>query len=984
MTNRHLQIAVVTCLTLFLGAVITHAFANPTFAAIPNHAVNYTQNPEQWWNAHPLNPDNTSTGYSIGSIPNPTNVVEVAPDGVCVGGAPGAIQDALDALPAGQTSGYTIQLASGTYCGNFRLVNEYSDTQNGDGSFTQTKNLDGIHFLGDPDGATIIVTTEPYDGSTMEEKVGIYACPEAEVYSTYSNALGTPANPLHAKAKFCANKPIEDIYFKDIIFDGNSTASWMVELHTARSVVFDHVTFRNNNAAVGGSVDHFGFVNGTAILYNIWFRDVTFDQSRQKAAVYMDGLQGGGVVYSRFNTHANNTTDAFMFTNDDFTRDRNMNGTVEHNEYGTTQYAVFAKNVHQGVQKEGFDSIVAMSENSLFKDNITVGRTKNFVALGGKSNVTAQPAGVTPNRVQYEFTGNIIKGNRSLYGTTVASISLVEDGCNPDVKTDTYNADKCAIYGDNHFENNVIYYMSQKVNSSFTFLREAFNATYDADRFLTSTLIGNCANGGQVADGQSPASTGNPLNAISATDACTHSDPFTAVNDANIVLNSSFETPDGDFALNWWNRPQTTRITTDQFTGEASARIYNDGSGSNNNYSFQNYDTGLVSPSTEYIFMARVKPIAIHGSSNASIRYVQNNTQYSTFTSVDTPSSYWRYVIARFTTGASFGGANRIDLAWDLQAGGPTEVLMDDVELFPFSQLGLTIDQPTPHPNPVIPGDDDDDSGSSPQPSQSPSSAGSSDSSSTSSGSNANCPMSYKHCVHFGKESQGDTFVSYSHVPGLQLQVPQSSTSIELFSQARKVTSDMPELTAKDVTLPWSVGHNTVSEIYHLQTYSAFNGYPFTPEGPSTVVLPVDVSKIGVAQESLLRLAVFDSATGRWIINQNPIVFNRDKAEVATVTTRFGYMAVVYPSSMRMTNFSSVADYTQAQNLVNNDVSTTVSSDETMDESDTEDTTQAANDADSSTSGEEQVSNPESVNPSWLQAIGNFVQNVYLTVTGQR
>lgn len=97
------------------------------------------------------------------------------------------------------------------------------------------------------------------------------------------------------------------------------------------------------------------------------------------------------------------------------------------------------------------------------------------------------------------------------------------------------------------------------------------------------------------------------------------------------------------------------------------------------------------------------------------------------------------------------------------------------------------------------------------------------------------------------------------------------------------------------VKLPWAQGFNTMSEISAIKALSSFNGYPI-PETdyPFIVLLGIDPVRLGNAPQSRVKIARFNEETKKWEVLKGIHVYT-DEGKVATIATKFGYYAVVYP-----------------------------------------------------------------------------------------
>ena len=652
---------------------------------IPSTDPNYSQDVETWWGTHPMNPDNAS-GYSIGYVPNPPTVIEVAPDGGCGSGT--SIQDALDNLPAIPTQGYTIQLEAGTYCGDVHLTNDYAESG---ASFIQTLKRDNIHFLGDPDGDTILKVSHHYAPGEYEldwedrEEFEILGCPESADYTGFSGARN-PASDLHEKSNHCIQNPIKNIYVKDIIFDGDATSHVIVHLATARDVVMDNVTIRNSSG--NGSGTHDGSLYGIATITNFWCRGCTFDADEEYQS-YLDGLHGGGIIYS--NIGRGTATGGLLYlTNDDFTRDRDGDGDVEENEWGVAQFVVNYKNTFEGKEGSSYNAISMMAADSLVKGNLVNGKVTQLVYSNPKSTRIVQYGGVTPSIAELQYTGNIIAENTVRSANYIAYIDQASDVCNPTDNASTYNADKCATVGDNTIRDNQIY-----SHTNAQFVREGWETDYDgADLIIPSTLSGNCASGGQFDDGETPGSSGNPHPAVSTTTACSTAIPVGPTNSSdNLVTNASFETVTS-FPTNWQQRASASSDISEFFSGTKSLKLT--GAASSVYVNYTGNLVPLLEGNTDYFINARVKATTIQttASSFARVRFIDltNGSTQTGTANINKTANYWQYITMKMTTAASTASV-RLDILHTLEVGDA--IYVDDIEFYKVSNHSQSISLPS-------------------------------------------------------------------------------------------------------------------------------------------------------------------------------------------------------------------------------------------------------------------------------------------------
>lgn len=99
--------------------------------------------------------------------------------------------------------------------------------------------------------------------------------------------------------------------------------------------------------------------------------------------------------------------------------------------------------------------------------------------------------------------------------------------------------------------------------------------------------------------------------------------------------------------------------------------------------------------------------------------------------------------------------------------------------------------------------------------------------------------------------------------------------------------------------LPWTNALNTVSEIFHIDAVSAFNGYEIQKtDNPYILTLTYDESKLYGLPASILSISHYDEVKKYWKVIGNPMVIDQVKHTVSTTTNTFGYFSVTYPASV--------------------------------------------------------------------------------------
>jgi hypothetical protein len=90
----------------------------------------------------------------------------------------------------------------------------------------------------------------------------------------------------------CFLNQIKDIYFKNIVFDGNNTAEMAFMIRGVRDMVWDNLVFQNFDNPGQYQI---GLIHGNSGLDNIWCRACEFAGS-QRYVYLLDGVTGGGAI----------------------------------------------------------------------------------------------------------------------------------------------------------------------------------------------------------------------------------------------------------------------------------------------------------------------------------------------------------------------------------------------------------------------------------------------------------------------------------------------------------------------------------------------------------------------------------------------------------------------------------------------------------------------------------------------------------------
>jgi putative esterase len=199
---------------------------------------------------------------------------------------------------------------------------------------------------------------------------------------------------------------------------------------------------------------------------------------------------------------------------------------------------------------------------------------------------------------------------------------------------------------------------------------------------------------------------------------------------------------------------------------------------------------------------------------------------------------------------------------------------------------------PTPTPSPTT------------TPTNSSNSSGSSSNSSgsTSPPANPNAHPNWAHTVDAGPNYVGTNhFITNSSLgQSAAAFIGNNATTMDISLTIEQLAGDalINELPVNP--FPWIQGLNTVSEIFHFNAVSAFNGYLANHfNEPVTVVLPYDPAKLNGIDPHRLRIAQYDTTTNKWIVLENNTVLDVVSHTVANTTTDLTYFAVVYPTKIQ-------------------------------------------------------------------------------------
>jgi hypothetical protein len=147
---------------------------------------------------------------------------------------------------------------------------------------------------------------------------------------------------------------------------------------------------------------HGGLIDGSEMLDNVWCRECRF-VGRQRWALYLDGLHGGGVLNSRIE-NGFGVGGLLFLTNDDFTRRNADPNAWRPSDFRTGAYIVVYGNTFAAGD---YQAMGIAGRSVLVKDNVAEGRLgRGFAGFDTKSSM------IWPD-VVYEYFGNKVIGNRT-------------------------------------------------------------------------------------------------------------------------------------------------------------------------------------------------------------------------------------------------------------------------------------------------------------------------------------------------------------------------------------------------------------------------------------------------------------------------------------------------------------------------------------------------------------------------------------------
>lgn len=604
--------------TLISSQTVNVVKAAQPWEGVPDLPINYSEDAMSWWNNHPFNKE--STNYRP-DITSPTNQVNVQTE------FNGDIQSAINSLP--QTGG-TLIFPEGIYTGTFSLIDR-----------------DNIHFIGQ--GNVVINLTAE----------GVIAgCQMSTVYSDISGQVAAK-NPTAIECVTTGRT--KNIYFKNLTFDGMNTQLQAMSLSASKNIVFDRVTFQN---FVDPKTSHRGLVSGNAVLDNIWFRNVKF-AGKERYALYLDGLHGGGVIDSQIDGPFGSGGLLFL-TNDDLSRDYNNNGQLEMDELRTANHIAVAYNTFNGYLYNG---ISIMGRDSLVYKNTVLSTIGNaFVSIESKSSHVDK-------KLVYNYFGNIISENK-IKGTRYFTQIFASPTC--PLLTN------CALQGKYFVTNNNIetsLNFSKLVNESTSQFGIITGPNIVSDNCIGDPLcVSNPASSPTPTPTPEPTSTPTPTPEISPSPIPTPtptpepsviptftptpvptpvptSTPTPLPQLPNLILNGSFELGGTPWGLN-----KTVIDNTLSQSGQSSLLI----NGATDTYTRQDL---VLKPATQYSmsYWAKTQNVSAKGITMRMVQ-LQPTTKILIMGNYISGNTDWTYKTLNFTTPANYING-RVDVMFTLNAG---------------------------------------------------------------------------------------------------------------------------------------------------------------------------------------------------------------------------------------------------------------------------------------------------------------------------
>jgi len=386
----------------------------PTFT-IPD----YTMSVKDWWAAHPYNPESPAYNPTI-NIP------------------PGAVEVDVDVEYAGNlgTAFETIRSTLGVddpvvfWLGN--------NTYNGTGVFpsgSTGRNKNYAMFWAKPGTAPVIQDLLRPIPINQARDYTTWAAMNRNNQDTNIDYPDQPGVKIPTRI-FIRDYRLKGWHFKGITFYalgaiGTPQNTQNVYHSSCQDFVYDNCIFQNvSHQPTPPNFEHPANVTGNAILYNIWLRNCRFmgnkpdrtggtNDLKPWAGVYLDGLHGGGTINCVWDEDANYTKEALLYlTNDDFSRDYNLDHSIGKSEWRIAQYVVSYGDKSAAGEKHmnitGSDWLVDRYERL----GTSIPSYAGIVHTNSKSNDVDNRPDV--QKWQYAYTGGFVRRSyvRNMGGST--------------------------------------------------------------------------------------------------------------------------------------------------------------------------------------------------------------------------------------------------------------------------------------------------------------------------------------------------------------------------------------------------------------------------------------------------------------------------------------------------------------------------------------------------------------------------------------
>lgn len=345
---------------------------------VPFAPVGWGQDVEAWWSRHIYNPASPASWRGPVVSPQPrVNVADVRdahPQTTTAG-----IEEALARLPrSGGTLWFPRDRGPYVVTQRPRKILDYYEV----GGAILILRRSHLHFLSD--GAVL-----RYAG-------------EADPMLASGNLAGIlNFASLEIQDRHVLERPIEDFYFRGLVFDGGGKAPAGVSFRHSSDVLFEECEFRNFARKAPG---HPGLICGNTVIDNLWVRNCRFRDGRN--GFFCDGLHNGGLLGCEFGPDLGG--DVLLFTNNDMAP---LSASQRSCQYIVIEGCRFAGHKQ--------NAILMTAANVLIRNNTAQGPLGVFVGQTGrgKSNIK--------HFLEYDGAGIKILDNGIAQAVTF--LSLVND-----------------------------------------------------------------------------------------------------------------------------------------------------------------------------------------------------------------------------------------------------------------------------------------------------------------------------------------------------------------------------------------------------------------------------------------------------------------------------------------------------------------------------------------------------------------------------